>query len=285
MNQTAPFWDFIASLESQGAEHPFFNSNNANNRGRDSDRDGNPSSDEDAPAWPWGWGFGFPSRRAWRHARRHGWYPGPPPAAAEPEADKKTEADNEKSGDKDGDEPAHYSDGAAAGGPGGRHRRGNGRQARRAAWPHSALWGMAPLMGNFLQSQFLGSQQQQTDSKGAQEFRPEVDVFDTETAFVVHASLPGAKKEDLAISWDGERSELVISGVTVRPGDEEFLRTLALDERRVGAFERKVRLGSRAQPAQVERDAISARLEDGVLMVKVPKADRDLVEVMKVDIE
>jgi len=54
------------------------------------------------------------------------------------------------------------------------------------------------------------------------DFNPEADVFDTEPAFVVHLSLPGAHKEDIGVSWDSEKSELNIAGVVHRPGDEEF---------------------------------------------------------------
>lgn len=117
------------------------------------------------------------------------------------------------------------------------------------------------------------------------DFTPEVDVFDAAEAFIVHVSLPGAKKEDVGVNWDAEKSELSIAGVVYRLGDEELLKTLAMDERKVGAFERKVRLGSRANPAQVDIDAISARMEDGVLRVEVPKLDSGYVEVKKVDIE
>jgi HSP20 family protein len=63
------------------------------------------------------------------------------------------------------------------------------------------------------------------------------------------------------------------------------LKTLALNERKVGPFERKIRLGTRANPAQIDADGISAKLEDGVLRVEVPKMDSGFVEVRKVDIE
>ena len=116
-------------------------------------------------------------------------------------------------------------------------------------------------------------------------FTPDVDVFDTSESYVVHVSLPGAKKEDVGVNWDSEKSELSIAGIVTRPGDEEFLKTLAMDERKVGAFERKVRLGSAMHPAQVEVDAISARMEDGVLRIDVPKLDSGYVEIKKVDIE
>lgn len=123
-----------------------------------------------------------------------------------------------------------------------------------------------------------------TNTNHPKDFSP-ADVFDTEDAYIVHVSLPGAKKEDVGVNWDADKSELSLAGVIYRPGDEDFLKTLALDERHVGVFERKIRLGSRANPAQVDADAISARMEDGVLVVSLPKVDREYVEVKKVDIE
>jgi len=121
--------------------------------------------------------------------------------------------------------------------------------------------------------------------KDSKDFTPPADIFDTEDAYIVHISLPGAKKEDVGVNWDADGSELNVAGVIYRPGDEEFLKTLALDERKVGVFERKVKLGSKVSPAQVDSDAISAKMEDGILMITIPKMDSDIVEVKKVDIE
>ena len=122
-------------------------------------------------------------------------------------------------------------------------------------------------------------------SKDNKDFTPPADIFDTEDAYVVHVSLPGAKKEDVGVNWDADKSELNVAGVIYRPGDEEFLKALALDERKIGVFERKVRLGSRANPAQVDADGIAAKMEDGVLMITISKLDHDIVDVKKVDIE
>lgn len=122
-------------------------------------------------------------------------------------------------------------------------------------------------------------------SGDGKDLEPAADVFDTEDAYIVHVSLPGAKKEDVGVNWDSDKSELSVAGVIYRPGNEDFLKTLALDERKVGVFERKVRLGSRASPALVEVDGISAKMEDGILMVTIPKEDKDFVEVKKVDIQ
>ncbi len=141
----------------------------------------------------------------------------------------------------------------------------------------------------FLGAQFgMGGASSSTDKEAAsagKDLEPAADVFDTQDAYIVHISLPGAKKEDVAVNWDSDKSELSVAGVIYRPGSEEFLKTLVLDERKVGVFERKVRLGSRASPAQVDVDGISAKMEDGILIVTIPKEDKDFVDVKKVDIE
>ena len=139
-------------------------------------------------------------------------------------------------------------------------------------------------LAEMFQSQFFDEETSKKDDKD-ESFKPDVDIFDTPEAFVVHVSLPGAKKNDIGVNWNAETSELSIAGVVCRPGDEDLLKTLALDERKVGAFERKVRLGSRANPAQIDADGISAKMEDGVLRIDVPKLDGEYVEIKKVDIE
>lgn len=120
---------------------------------------------------------------------------------------------------------------------------------------------------------------------GSDKYKPEVDVFDTPQTFVIHVPLPGAKKEDIELNWDPKAVEISITGVINRPGSEDLVKTIALDERTVGAFERKVRLGSRVNPPKVEGDSISAKLEDGVLIIEVPKTEPDDVEVKKVEVE
>ena len=127
--------------------------------------------------------------------------------------------------------------------------------------------------------------QKDKENVDGKDFTPACDVFDTEDAYIIHIPLPGAKKEDVGVNWDADKSELSVAGVVYRPGDEEFLKTLAMGEREVGVFERKVRLGSRTHPANVDMDAINAKFEDGVLMVRVPRIDSEYVEVKKVDID
>ncbi|KAH7080837.1 HSP20-like chaperone [Paraphoma chrysanthemicola] len=169
--------------------------------------------------------------------------------------------------------------------------RGFGRRGGWGPWGRGGFFGgggggfdPTVLMNQFW-TQFTDSQETTKAAADTQDHVPDADVFDTEHAFVVHVSLPGAKKEDVGVNWNAEKSELSIAGVIYRPGDEQFLKTLAMNERKVGPFERKIRLGTRATPAHIDADSITAKLEDGILRVEVPKLDTGYVEIRKVDIE
>lgn len=319
MNRSAPFWDFVANLEQEGTNHPFFSQwnpnqgdNNNNERGEDEHHGHHAGHPPPPPPFGgWGWGFPFGGGRPFPHR-------GPPPPPGPPQHehhDSEKEKEKEKDDNDNGEGPSgsgsetegrrrHGRCGSRRGrhGPGhgpGFHGRGGfgphhgwhhgGPHGRRGGW---GSWGGrgGPFGGgpfnplNFAAGLF--DPESQDKSKDNEDFTPEADIFDTPSAFVVHISLPGAKKEDVGVNWDAEKSELAIAGVVYRPGDEEFLKTLAMGECKVGPFERKIRLGTRANPAQIDADAISARLEDGVLRVEVPKlGDNGFVEVRKVDIE
>ncbi|KAJ5091385.1 hypothetical protein NUU61_006255 [Penicillium alfredii] len=114
--------------------------------------------------------------------------------------------------------------------------------------------------------------------KDGVDFVPSVDVFDTPAKYIVHVSLPGAKKEDLSIDYDTEESVLRLAGVVYRPGINEDLHlALAVEERvrEIGVFEREVRIGTRKNSAAIIVDEITANLKDGVLSVALPKVQKD----------
>ncbi|KAL8295338.1 hypothetical protein RB597_008636 [Gaeumannomyces tritici] len=123
-------------------------------------------------------------------------------------------------------------------------------------------------------------------------FTPPVDIFETEAgpsgSWVVHVAVPGAKKEDVGIHWQAERGVLAISGVVYRPGDEAFQRGLVSSERKMGLFKREVRLpppsSAPTGKEDVDTKGITARLEDGVLSITVPRVEKEWTEVHKVDI-
>ncbi|KAI3333571.1 HSP20-like chaperone [Ustulina deusta] len=128
-------------------------------------------------------------------------------------------------------------------------------------------------------------QEGQTQEQQDDAFVPPVDVFSTEKTYVLHVALPGASKEDIGVSWDGDKVN--IAGVVYRPGNEEFLSTLVSSERKVGMFERSIKLpppGS-SDNEDVDGYGIAAKMENGILIVTVPKAEKDWTEVHKVEIE
>lgn len=118
-------------------------------------------------------------------------------------------------------------------------------------------------------------------------FTPALDVFSTPTSYVLHIALPGAKKEDVGVNWDAEKSELNIAGVVYRPGDEDFIKGLRIGERRVGVFERSVKLPIEAEKekTEIDEDRIEAKLEDGVLTVTVGKVEKWEAEPKRVEIQ
>ncbi|KAJ9271242.1 hypothetical protein DTO212C5_2592 [Paecilomyces variotii] len=106
------------------------------------------------------------------------------------------------------------------------------------------------------------------------DFIPRADVFSTANEFVVHVPLPGAKKSDISVEYDADHSSLRLKGVVHRPGiTEEMKDALVLDGHAywTGAFERKIKLGYRREPAHIDSDKITASLNDGILVVVLPK--------------
>lgn len=327
VNQTAPFWDFVASLEQEGTNHPF------SNRGRGTGQEEGEASagTQPQPEGPWVFGGpnqGFPfQQHPWRgpswtaagrpphpphppHYPHHPFHPhqhphapgfGGEPSANRPQppsastGEKAAESEQQKQQPNEGESPEHEQQQQTPGEELPHRFRGRRNHCGRGGHFRGGPFAVPPFglgdLSNLIQRELFGAansasnngNNRETDTAN-EDYEPEADIFDTESAYVVHVSLAGAKKEDVGVSWDPEKSELSIAGVIYRPGDEEFLKTLAIQERKVGAFQKKIRLGSRANPAQVDEDAITAKLEDGVLRIEVPKQDRDYVEIKKVDI-
>jgi HSP20 family protein len=93
---------------------------------------------------------------------------------------------------------------------------------------------------------------------------PAVDIEELEDAYVVEAEVPGVKREDVNIEVTG--NELTISGEIKVREREGIIRRRT---RRVGEFEFRVVL-----PNEVNPEGVDAKLNDGVLTVRIPKAER-----------
>ncbi|WP_299822920.1 Hsp20/alpha crystallin family protein [uncultured Pontibacter sp.] len=101
------------------------------------------------------------------------------------------------------------------------------------------------------------------NAKNFSGFTPHVDACETEKSYDIEIALPGVKKEDISI--DFQEGRLTISGERKLERKEEG-RRYHMMETQYGAFSRTFYL-----PDKVNPDKISAHLEDGVLLVTVPK--------------
>jgi HSP20 family protein len=127
----------------------------------------------------------------------------------------------------------------------------------------------------------------ETPSEEDGSFTPPIDIFNTPNNWTIHLAIPGAKKEDIGVNWDADHATLTVSGVVHRPGDEEFINSMISGERKVGLFERKIQLPpteGNENKDEVDGDHITAKMEDGILIVVVPKVEKEWTEIKKVDI-
>lgn len=139
-----------------------------------------------------------------------------------------------------------------------RERRSAPRQERS---PFAELDQLGDRMRRMLEQTFGDFAPALTDTTG---WIPAVDLEEQDDTYVVEAELPGVKRQDVNIELVG--NELAITGEVKEKEREGILRRRT---RRVGRFEFRVTL-----PDQVDREKIDANLSDGVLTVRVPKAER-----------
>jgi HSP20 family protein len=92
------------------------------------------------------------------------------------------------------------------------------------------------------------------------------DLYETGDEYVVTATLPGLKPEDLDLNVQG--NVLTISGEFKSDEREGEGRQYHTRERHYGKFSRQVAL-----PTGIQGDRIEATLEHGVLTLRVPKAE------------
>ena len=93
---------------------------------------------------------------------------------------------------------------------------------------------------------------------------PPVDIEETDDAYVVEAELLGVDRKDVNIEFVG--NELSITGEIK---EKERAGVLRRKTRRIRKFEFRVVL-----PDHVDGENIDASLNDGVLRVRVPKAEK-----------
>ena len=105
-------------------------------------------------------------------------------------------------------------------------------------------------------------------------FQPAVDIFETKDELVLVADMPGVPADAVGVDLEGD--ELSIEG-RVRAGEYDGLKPLYV-EYGVGGFFRRFTLGE-----MIDRDGIKAQMKNGVLVLKLPKAERARARRITVD--
>jgi HSP20 family protein len=102
---------------------------------------------------------------------------------------------------------------------------------------------------------------------------PEVNIFETKDGYVLEADMPGVNKEGLEITLEGNEITLVGHRQSnALPGEALFCESRGLDFGRV--FE--------LDPA-IDTAKISARMDNGILTLTLPKSEQVKPRKIKVD--
>jgi HSP20 family protein len=107
-------------------------------------------------------------------------------------------------------------------------------------------------------------------------FVPSANIAETDTDFQVTLEVPGVKLEAINVEFTDD--QLRVSGEKAVACDESA-KTCHCSERRSGKFQRTFRF-----PTDVNPEKIEARLENGLLMIRLPKAEQVLPRKIQVKV-
>ncbi|MDR5708846.1 MAG: Hsp20/alpha crystallin family protein [Armatimonadota bacterium] len=111
----------------------------------------------------------------------------------------------------------------------------------------------------------------------AEVWRPAVELYETDTDVVVRAALPGVDPKSIDVQVDDRSMTLAAER---REEREERGRSYHRREMRYGRFERTLPL-----PVEVKPDQARATYRDGVLEVRVPKAEAAQARKVRVEVQ
>jgi HSP20 family protein len=95
---------------------------------------------------------------------------------------------------------------------------------------------------------------------------PAVEIEETDDAYICNAELPGLSEKDVTVSFDDDA--LTIEGEKRDEREKKEGRRFHVWERTYGKFERSFTF-----PARVDAERITADFKDGVLSIRLPKAE------------
>jgi HSP20 family protein len=102
-----------------------------------------------------------------------------------------------------------------------------------------------------------------------------VDIKDTENAYLLEAELPGISKDQINIETDNDVLTISVNqDETKEVNEDQYLRR----ERRCCSMTRSFNIDN------IDTGKIKAKMENGVLMLELPKREPDKKAVRKIDI-
>ena len=103
----------------------------------------------------------------------------------------------------------------------------------------------------------------------------EVDVTESEDEYVLTANIPGVEAEDVSVKLEDQ----IVSISAMSTEDEDEQNGYLVRERRVGKYNRNLRLGSK-----FEHDKVKAVVKNGVLTLSIPKATESKPRSVEVEV-
>lgn len=131
---------------------------------------------------------------------------------------------------------------------------------------------MDALFENFFGKNWLPS-----FSEEAKAFIPPFDVKETEDDLLITAELPGIDLSEIEVNLLGE--QLVVKGEKKEEKEEKSENKHTI-ERSYGSFTRSITL-----PCEIVQDKVEATLKNGVLELKLPKAQHEKKAIRKIEVK
>ena len=107
-------------------------------------------------------------------------------------------------------------------------------------------------------------------------WKPEIDIKESDNLFQIKADIPGLTKKDIKVSLKGD--QLTISGERKKISDNENDH-YHYRERSIGKFKRSFNL-----PESINKDKIQASFKSGILSIELEKHEEIVPKEMEISI-
>lgn len=131
-----------------------------------------------------------------------------------------------------------------------------------AASPSNTQTNHQPNHTSSHQQRTIPVEEQPKDPKTPAKIKPEIDIFETETEWIIWVDLPGVKKTDIQLNLIGRN--LIIKGIAKLPFPKEVI---IHSERLNGSFERTI-----SMPETLSVQAVPiAKFAEGILEIRLAR--------------